>query len=181
MSSAISHTIKGRTKPQDVFYTPKELALLHIEMIPDEYKTEGTVWLDPCRGKGVYFDNFPTNVIGNEMDITEEEGYTTGNFLETTLNYKDSVIIGNPPYSIIDEWFKKTIELEPKIFSYLILQHHITPKRLELLEVAGYTMTQLKFLKVYKWYGISTIVTFERDAVPYTEITYNRKVFREDK
>tara|TARA_R110000823_G_scaffold138955_1_gene268565 strand:+ start:21 stop:545 length:525 start_codon:yes stop_codon:yes gene_type:complete len=174
MSSAISHTIKGRTKPQDVFYTPKELALLHIEMIPDEYKTEGTTWLDPCSGKGVYFDNFPTTVEKDEVEITDG-----GDFLKYTKN--NTVIIGNPPYSIIDEWFKKTIALEPKIFSYLILQHHITPRRLEIMENAGYTMTQLKFLKVWKWYGISTIVTFERDAVPYTEITYDRKVYREDK
>tara|TARA_R110000822_G_scaffold286000_1_gene407359 strand:+ start:66 stop:590 length:525 start_codon:yes stop_codon:yes gene_type:complete len=174
MSSAISHTIKGRTKPQDVFYTPKELALLHIEMIPDEYKTEGTTWLDPCSGKGVYYTHFPTTVEKDEVEITDG-----GDFLKYTKN--NTVIIGNPPYSIIDEWFKKTIALEPKIFSYLILQHHITPRRLEIMENAGYTMTQLKFLKVWKWYGISTIVTFERHAVPYTEITYDRKVYREDK
>jgi type I restriction-modification system DNA methylase subunit len=121
MSASTSHEIKGRTKPQDVFYTPVELAKLHIEMIPKRYKHFVNVWLDPCRGKGVYVDNFPKNVIPNEMDITPEEGYTTGNFLETKMNFYGSVIIGNPPYSIIDEWLKKTIELNPACFSYLLL------------------------------------------------------------
>ena len=174
MSSSISHNIKGRTKAQDVFYTPKELALLHIEMIPDEYKTEGNIWLDPCSGKGIYYNNFPTTVDRVQVEITEGDDFLTYPYEDNT------VIIGNPPYSIIDEWLKKTIALKPKIFSYLILQHHITPKRLEMLEADGYTMTQMKFLKVFKWYGISTIVSFERHSVPYTEITYNRKVFRED-
>jgi hypothetical protein len=72
------------------------------------------------------------------------------------------VIIQNPPYSLLDIWFKKNIELNPRSFSMLIGVGNLTARRIEWCENAGYGITKLKMLKVWKWYGMSFIVVFEK-------------------
>ena len=186
MSSQISHDIKGRTKPQDVFYTPKELALLHIDMIDKKWNKD--TWCDPCYGEGVYFDNFPKDGLQNMgYELTKGDDFLTRHREDILEDVDDNlIIISNPPYSILDLWLAKTVELKPVVFSYLLLQHHITPKRLERLEKAGYRMTKMKYLKVFKWYGISVIVEFElmdefgglNNGDDKVDMTYNRTVFR---
>jgi len=56
MTSSISHSIKHRTVAKDVFYTPEAVAKKHISLIHHT----NDVWLDPFRGKGIYYDHFPT-------------------------------------------------------------------------------------------------------------------------
>ena len=59
MSSKISHNIKQRTEPKDIFITPKPLALTHINMIGTEYNNK--IWYDPFRNSGNYFNQYPTD------------------------------------------------------------------------------------------------------------------------
>ena len=51
MSSTSSHIIKHRKESKDIFITPKTLAKMHIDMIPNEYKD--CLWLDPCANSNV--------------------------------------------------------------------------------------------------------------------------------
>lgn len=168
MSSCSSHKIKSRKKANDIFITPLQLAKINIEMI--DYK-KGDKWLDPCKNDGSYYNQFPTD-NKDYCEILENKDF---------LKYNNPVdiIIQNPPYSIMDIWIQKNIDLNPRIISFLIGVNNLTTRRLEWLYDAGYGLTKLKMLKVWKWYGMSYIVVFEKDKPTIMEI--DRKVWREDK
>ena len=171
MTSKSSHSIKKRNKrnkANDVFITPLELAKLNIDMIdsiPDD------IWLDPCKNDGSYYNQFPTD-NKEYCEILEKK-----DFFKYTG--KPDIIIQNPPYSLMDSWIKKNIELNPRIISMLIGVNNLTARRLEWLEDAGYGITKLKMLKVWKWFGMSYIVVFEKNKESI--MSYNRKVWREEK
>ncbi len=165
MSSKVSHSIKSRTNPNDVFITPLDLSKKHIDMIDT---VEGDIWLDSCKNSGSYFNQFPTE-NKKYCEILEDK-----DFLE--CNEKVDIICDNPPYSILDKWFKKVIELNPRIYSCLIGINNLTTRRIEWFENAGYGIKKLRMLKVYKWYGMSYIVVFEKGCKSIMEI--DRKVWR---
>lgn len=172
MSSKVSHAIKARENAKDVFITPRDLALSHIKMIdskPDE------IWMDPCRysAEGSYFSQFPNNdTVKVWCEITEGVSFFD-------CDEKVDIICCNPPYSILDKWFKKCIELKPRVFSMLIGIGNLTARRIDWAEKAGYGIKKMRMLKVQKWYGMSVIVVFEKGAESVMEI--DRKVWYPDK
>jgi len=188
MSSTSSHLIKGRKNAKDIFITPKALAKMHIDMIPDEY-IQDSVWLDPCANSNIYYDQFPKGVITkHRYEILEGTNFLDSIFKKSvdsefdddmSLLYQSPyVICSNPPYSILDDWFKKTIELNPDCFSYLIGIGNLTARRIEWCEKAGYGLTKMKMLKVKSWYGMSIIVVFEKNKPSI--MTIDRKVWYPD-
>jgi hypothetical protein len=92
------------------------------------------------------------------------------NFLESIVGSPIDVICSNPPYSILDDWFKKTLQLKPKCFSYLLGIGNLTARRIEWCEKAGYGLTKMRMLKVKDWYGMSVIVVFELGKKSIIEI-----------
>jgi len=174
MSSSTSHKIKSRTTGNDVFITPRKLAKLHIDMIPQEYHED--TWLDPCKNDGSYYDQFPDYAEREYCEILEDKDF----FKWESGSPGPQVIIGNPPYSILDAWLKHTLECNPDCFSYLIGQGALTTRRMEWIEKAGYTITRLHLTKVYKWYGMSYIVMCEKGLDLPQKITMDRTVWRED-
>jgi len=167
MTSTISHSIKHRSVAKDVFYTPLDVATKHISLIPRE---DDDVWLDPFRGKGVYYDNFRADFkdwceIEDGKDFFSYEG-------------TPSIICSNPPYSLLDKVFAKSIELKPRVISYLLLHGAMTPRRMEMFNEAGYGLTSIYITKVYKWYGMAEAYTFEMGKPNMAHITYDRVVHK---
>ena len=170
MNATISHTIKHRAVPKDVFYTPITVVKTHINSIdtnPDD------VWLDPFAGKKVYYDNFPSDL----KDYCEiEEGI---DFFAYEPEFQVDVVCSNPPYSNLDAVLKKTVELNPRVISYLLLEGKMTPKRIEYLNQKGYSMTGMYMCKVYKWYGMAVAYTFTKGAIENNvNLIYDRIVHR---
>lgn len=164
MSSQNSHSIQQRKKANDIFITPVELAKQHINMIDFN---ENDKWLDPCKNDGSYYNNFPNDnkeycEILENKDFFEYEGHV-------------DIIIQNPPYSLMNKWIKKNIQLNPRIISFLIGIGNLTTKRIETLEHAGYGLTKMKMLKVYSWYGMSCLVNFEKGKKSIIE--FDRKIY----
>ncbi len=89
----------------DKVYTPEPWAL---DMIA-HFKPTGTI-LEPCKGKGVFFDNLPEPKLFCEID----EGI---DFFE--YSGKVDWIISNPPYSIFDPWLDHSLTVANDIV-YLI-------------------------------------------------------------
>ncbi|HAI19259.1 MAG TPA: hypothetical protein DCM10_15260 [Xanthomarina gelatinilytica] len=180
MSSSTSHKIKSRTTGNDVFITPRKLAKLHIDMIPKKYHEGDDYrdpwWCDPCKNDGSYYDQFPDYSMGEYCEILEDKDF----FDWEPSHSGDQIIIGNPPYSILDAWLKHTLECNPDCFSYLIGQGALTTRRMEWIEDAGYTITRLHLTKVYKWYGMSYIIVCEKGKDLPQKITMDRTVWRED-
>jgi hypothetical protein len=153
MSSKIGHSIKGRNKANDVFITPLALAKSHIDMI--EYK-EDDLWLDDAKNSGSYYNQFPTNKK-NYCEILDNKDF---------FDYQGNpqIIIGNPPYSILDKWFKKVIEINPRVYSCLIGMLNLTPRRIKWFNDAGYGLKKLRIVNIHEWFGRSYICVFEKGA-----------------
>ena len=89
--------------PNDVVNTPVNIAKQMIDL----YQLEGTV-LDPCRGKGAFYNNFPKNVKKEWCEI--KEGI---DFFE--YNKQVDWIISNPPFSILDDFFEHSFKLSKNV------------------------------------------------------------------
>lgn len=167
--SNISHKIKHRQKPKDKFYTPLKLAKELIALVPLE---DGDVVLDPCMGKGAFYEQYPNFVKKDYCEIDLGIDF---------FKYEKRIdwIITNPPYSILDKWFEKTCQICKKGFGYLIGLDNYTAKRMELCNNYGFGLTKMHLFKVFKWFGMSCFVIFEKGGENI--ITYNRIVWREDK
>jgi hypothetical protein len=167
MNSDISHKIKHRTIANDVVYTPELVAQTHIKSLETKI---GDVWFDPFKGKGVYYNNFPTaNKIWTE--ISEGKDFFT-------FEGKVDIICSNPPYSNMDDVLKKCVELKPRIISFLLLEGKITPKRMEFINNAGYGLTGMYMCKVFAWYGMAIAYTFTKDKPNEAKVIYDRIVHR---
>jgi hypothetical protein len=147
------HNIKKREVPLDVFYTPLTAVKEHLKLI--DAKPEDK-WFDPFFGQGVYYDNFPTeNKCWTEIAKDKD-------FFE--FNEPIDIICSNPPFSMFDKVLKKSVELKPRIISYLIGVNNLTAKRIEDMNKAGYGLSKCHIMKVKKWFGFQFILVFEKDA-----------------
>ena len=154
MKSVISHKIKHRDKPNDEFYTPKELAEKLFNLVPVE-----------------------------SNDTIMDNAYGTGNFYFKGLKSEDFLndnrnvdwYITNPPYSFLDIWLKKSCDAN-KGFAYLLTIHNLTPRRIEMCEKLGFEITKIHMCKVFKWYGISAFIVWEKNKKGI--INYDRIVWK---
>ena len=165
MNSTTGHSIKQRGAPNDVFYTPASAVEKHLSLINSLTSDK---WLDPFKGKGAYYDVFPP-ATKDWCEITEGR-----DFFEYTEPC--DIICSNPPYSLIDRVLEHSIELKPRIISYLIGQGNLTSKRIEYMNNNGYALTKCHLTKIFKWYGMSYIVVFERGGTNC--MSYDRTVHR---
>ena len=168
MASKTSHLIKQRKTPKDIFITPIEVAKKQIQL---HTINENDIWLDPCRNneEGSYYKNFPNNVKKDWCEELENKDFFK-------YNENVNIICCNPPYSILDKWIEKTLELNPDEFSFLIGIGNLTTRRIEKIENKGYGLLKMKMLKIYKWYGMSVMVLFKKNTNSIIE--YDRKVYR---
>lgn len=170
MKSSVGHKIKNKDKPNDVFYTPLNLVKKHLEIIKPFVKDKDII-LDPFYGDGAYHNLFKDYFKDNTFDFTEIE--LKKDFFKYDKNV--DIIVSNPPYSCINEVLEHSIKLKPRIISYLIGIHNLTPKRIEYMNNNGYKIVNVHMIKVYKWFGMSLIVTFSKDGencINYDRIIY---------
>lgn len=153
MKSSTSTNIKKRESPNDVFITPLKLAKYNIDMI--DYSPDD-IWYDPFKNNGSYYNQFPNeNKLWSE--ILDDKDFFD-------FNEKCDIICSNPPYSMIDKVLEKSVSLRPHTISYLIGINNLTAKRIEYMENNGYYITKIHMCKVFKWYGMSSIVVWSNKA-----------------
>lgn len=152
---SITRSIKKRLSPNDVFLTPMTLVNQHINLVEDLIDTDKII-LDPFYGTGNYYNTLKERFPTNQIEYTEIEMGL--DFFE--YNKKVDYIISNPPYSLIDKVLQKSCDLEPEIISYLIGFMNITTRRIEYMNKRGYYIQSLHLTKVFKWFGMSAIITF---------------------
>lgn len=97
--------------------------------IIDRYRPTGTV-LDPCRGKGAFFNNFPTDCEADWCELDEERDF---------FNYEGKAdwIISNPPYSIFRQWLEHSFKVADNIV-YLIPIAKIVGSKSIIKSILGY-------------------------------------------
>lgn len=170
MYSQNAHKVANRKEAKDIFITPKELALKHIDYIRDNFNTEGARWLDPCRNNenGSYYSQFPPNK--DWCEILEDKDFFN-------YNGEINIICGNPPYSMINKFLEKSVDLGPEIISYLIGINNLTTRRIEFMNNNGYYLAKIKMLKVYQWFGMSFMVIFKKGN-GQNKIDFDRKIYK---
>ena len=168
-----SEKIVKKEKPNDIFYTPIKLVKKHLEIVKPYVKPKDKI-LDPFYGSGRYYNLFEEYFKDNTFDYTEIE------LKKDFFEYKKDVdiIVSNPPYSCIDKVLEHSVKLNPKVISYLIGINNLTPKRIQYMNDKGYILKNLYLTKVYKWFGMTSIVTFVKEKGENC-ITFDRVVYRE--
>lgn len=172
--SEIARNTQKRTNPKDIFYTPKALVEAHLNIIKNLKNSNDKKILDPFFGKGIYYNLFNQYFPGCEYDFTEIE--LNKDFFK--YNEKTDIIVSNPPYSMIDEVLEHSIKLKPRIISYLIAFHNLTPKRIEYMNKEGYYLINIYMSKVHSWFGMSLICTFEKSENKRNCIDFDRIVYK---
>ena len=136
------------------------------------------VWLDNCKNNGSYYNQFPQNNRKEYCEILENKDFFEYEFIKQNEN-EELIICSNPPYHLLDKWFKKCIDLNPKYMSFLIGNNNLTCKRMELFKNNGYKLKQLHYCKVFKWFGMSNIVLYKKTEDDISQkISFDRKVWR---
>jgi len=74
--------------------------------------------------------------------------------------------------------FEHSIKLNPRVISYLIGINNLTPRRIEMMNNAGYGLTTMYMTNVWRWFGMSVIVVFEKDKDNI--IMFDRTTWRDD-
>ena len=92
-------------KDSDLVYTPEDVAKSIIK-----YLKPSGLCLDPCKGKGAFYDNLPKPAEYCEIS----EGFDFFDY-----NSKCDWIISNPPYSIFFEFLKHSFDLADNV-SFLV-------------------------------------------------------------
>jgi DNA modification methylase len=155
MDPNTTRAIRYRKTPNDAIYTPPELVTHHLGYIKEHVNPNDVIY-DPFYGDGRYYNSFKNHFTENTYEYTEiEMGLDFFDF-----NKSVDVIVSNPPYSILDKVFEKCIELKPHTISFLIGHINLTPKRMEMMNNAGYYLCKSYITQVHKWFGRSIIVVF---------------------
>jgi hypothetical protein len=147
-------SIKGTATTRDVVYTPIPLARKCIDIIP---LIENDILLDPCRGKGAFYDQFPKGFEKDYCEVDENKDF---------FRWSEEVdwCISNPPYSILDEWLDHSATISRKGFGYLISYLNLTVKRIMAMNERGFYLRKLLLInKVQNWFGKSCFIVFMRE------------------
>lgn len=91
-------------KPNDMVMTPRHIAKQMI----DFYSTPADSILDPCRGDGAFYDQYPDHCVKDWCEITEGRDFFD-------WPYKVDWIITNPPYSIFPQFLEKCFEVADNV------------------------------------------------------------------
>lgn len=92
-------------QPKDIVFTPDYVA----EYIINHLKPFG-ICLDPCKGDGAFFKYLPAGSDYCELSEGKDFFY---------YNRKVDWVIGNPPYSIFEDFLKKGFEIADNV-SFLV-------------------------------------------------------------
>jgi hypothetical protein len=134
--------------------TPAECAKDLIAFVP---LTAGDKVVEPFRGEGSFYNNFPDNVNTDWAEITEGKDYTT-------LKDYDWVIT-NPPFRL--DFGTKRVNSFWYLLDYYSTRaakgiaflgndscfSTLTPKRQAILKARGWSITKVVVCSVKKWRG----------------------------
>lgn len=127
--------------PADIVYTPTFVSQQIINFLEPSGKI-----LDPCKGDGAFYNYFPKG-INDYCEIREGKDF---------FNYNDNVdwIIGNPPYSIFEDFLKKSFEIADNV-SFLVPTNKIFQRQIIMDMINNYG--GIKSIIIY---GSGTLIDF---------------------
>jgi hypothetical protein len=123
----IKHRDLDESTLADVRYTPSGLARQLIEITT----LQGKSILDPCSGKGAFFNAFPDDMERFECEIKKG-----ANFYD--WNKPVDWVVSNPPFSQLTKWLEHTLNVAEVGFAYVMPTYSLTYQRLKMIESFGF-------------------------------------------
>jgi len=148
-------SINRRAKPQDVYYTPTELVKAHLRECVPYYKV-GDLVFDPFYGNGAYYSLYDEFFPQCRKEFTEIE--MGKDFF--AYDGRPDIVVSNPPFSLLTQILQRLFVLRPKCISLVLGVLNLTPKRLSIMENAGYRLVALRVESVRDWFGASVLLTW---------------------
>jgi hypothetical protein len=156
-------------------YTPRGVA---IDLLNDINFNENDIVLEPFRGGGAFYNNFPENVMKNWSEITDGRDFFTYEF-----PCRFTKIITNPPYkdivtgkNIMIKCLEKMFEIcDDEVWSLFNQSAFgsMTPKRLSGWRDKGFEIHHIRIIQVKKWYGRYYWVCFKKKNNGIIKFSYN--------
>lgn len=118
-------------------YTPHALA----KSIVDHYKPSGII-LDPCRGKGAFYDNFPS--VENKLWCEIDDGIDFLNNFDQKVDW----VITNPPWGkpFFRQFLRHSMKLSDNVVFLCLINAFFQNARLDDLEEFGFTIKEILYI-----------------------------------
>jgi len=140
---------KQVAKDNTIVMTKPEMAKHLISLID---VVAGDTWLEPARGDGAFYDNFPESVSKRYCEINEGT-----DFLE--FNEEVDVIVSNPPFiprKLFWDFMDHSMKVARKNIYWLINLSSLnvfTPKRLLQMKNEGWFIESFHIVSDKRWFG----------------------------
>lgn len=121
----------------DKVFTPAGLARQLIAATPFK---EGQTLLDPAKGHGAFYDNFPLENLTSWAEIGEKKDFF---HVQTKYDW----LITNPPFSNLKKWLLHSCLISQAGFAYIIPLHGLTEHRVRACAELGFNITSLTVIK----------------------------------
>jgi hypothetical protein len=162
------------SKGTDIVMTKPEMAKHLLSLC--EYE-EGSILLEPARGSGAFYDNFPEYCKKEWCEINEGR-----DFLEWDETNKVDYTISNPPFvprKLFWQFQQKAMKITKcKIFWLINIScmNVFTPKRLAEMADSGWYITHLHIVSDKRWFGRYVYIEISKNKEKNI-ITYNKLPF----
>ena len=120
----------------DVVFTPEYLA----KNIINNFNPTGSI-LDPCKGDGVFLDNFPKHPDNDWCEILLGRDFLTYDF-----DKKFDWVITNPPWSKIRPFLQKSMILSDNIVFLCLVNAFFMKARLRDMKEHNFNIKEIMFL-----------------------------------
>ena len=155
--------------PREIYLfhqTPEKLCKILLNYVP---YVEGDVLLEPFKGEGGFYNNFPTSTTNEWCELEEGRCYTS-------YEGKADWVISNPPfrlelekgkkrinafYLLLDYWLKRTNKGVCFLANYNCW-NSLTPKRLDEIKKQGFCLNKIVVCNVKKWAGRYYFLIFSK-------------------
>ena len=123
------------TPDKDIVMTPVKTAIDIIQ----HFSPKGKI-LDPCRGQGAFYNNYPSDCIKDYCELSEQKDF---------FDYEQKVdwIITNPPWSKIKEFMLHSIKICNNIVYLISINHYSTKARLRIIHENGFGIKEMYCVK----------------------------------
>lgn len=160
-SDANDKLSKQLEKDNTIVMTKSSMAKYLMERL---YFNDNDVLLEPCRGDGAFYNNFPSNTINKWCEINEGI-----DFLKWDEDDKVDYCISNPPFvprKLFWSFNQKAMRITNKGIYWLLSISSFnvfTPKRLEEMEKEGWYIQSFHIVSDKRWYGRYVFIHISRE------------------
>lgn len=162
---------KQMSKDETIVFTKPTMAIDLLSTIV--FRSTDSV-MEPCKGQGAFYDNFPSFVEKHFCEINEGIDYLQ-------FDGMVDITISNPPFvprKLFWEFHQKAMETTRREIYWLLKLESLntfTPKRLEEMKTKGWFMNSFHIVQDKRWFGRYSFIKFSREDTNI--ISWNKTVF----